>query len=119
LKEFVDAVGRDEPPSRVYKPSGVDKKGERFDPYIRLNLWHHHLGQRTGEPLLILQIVGDEVFGFALSTHAEHFQADKMLWLQRHVAGIDWTDCEDLRAQVEAYAPKCLSEKMLNRMNHL
>jgi hypothetical protein len=83
----------------------VDRRGERFEPYIRLRLWHHHVG-RTGEPFLVLQIVGDEVFGFALTTHAEHVQADKMLWLQEHMAGIDWSDCEDLRAEVEAYTPE-------------
>jgi hypothetical protein len=82
----------------------VDKKGERFGPYIRLNLWHHHLG-RTGEPLLILQIVGDDVIGFALSSHAIHFQGDKTLWLQEHMDAIDWSDCEDLKEEVAGYRP--------------
>jgi hypothetical protein len=111
LKEFVESVERGEHPKRVHKPSGVDKKGERFEPYIRLNLWHHHLGLRTGEPLLILQIVGDEVFGFALSSHAKHFQGDKMLWLQEHMDAIDWSDCEDLKVEVAAYRPPKREDK--------
>jgi len=98
-------VERGEHPKRVYKSSGIGKKGERFDPYIRLELWHHHLG-RTGDPLLILQVMGNDVFGFAPTTHAAHFDGDKMLWLQEHIAAIDWLDCEDLREEVEAYSPE-------------
>ncbi len=108
LKEFVAAIERGDHPKRVYKPSGVNKKGERFAPYLRLNLWHHHLG-RTGEPLLILQIEHEDedvrVNGFALSSHAIHFQGDKMLWLQEHMDAINWSGCEDLREEVACYCP--------------
>jgi hypothetical protein len=88
LAEFVEAVENGKTPKRVYKPSGVDKKGERFEPYIRLGLWHHHL-HPSGEPLLILQKVagddGDEMLGFALTSHADHFDGDKWMWLKEHV----------------------------------
>ncbi len=104
MKEFVTAIENGEHPKRVYKPSGVNKKGERFEPYIRLNLWHHHLGG-DGEPLLILQIAGDNVFGFALSSHAKHFQGDNMLWLKEHIDGIDWSNCTELRDEVANYLP--------------
>jgi hypothetical protein len=66
LKDFARVVEQGEHPKPVHKPSGVDKKGNRFALYVRLNLWHHHL-ERAGEPLLILQIVGDDVLGLALT----------------------------------------------------
>jgi hypothetical protein len=98
------AIEKGEHPKRVYKPSGVNRNGERFEPYLQLNLWHHHLGRR-GEPLLVVQKLNDDIFIVALTSHAEHFEGDKMMWLQNHMAGIDWSNCEDLREQVATYSP--------------
>lgn len=56
IKEFADAIEQRRHPKRVYKPSGVNRRGERFEPYVRLKLWHHYL-RRTGEPLLVLQVI--------------------------------------------------------------
>jgi len=50
----------------------------------------------------------DGVYGIALTSHAAHFQGDKMLWLKQHMAGIIWTDCEEIKEAVEAYRPKTL-----------
>jgi hypothetical protein len=72
-------------------------RGERFEPYIRLRLWHHHLGH-TGEPLLVMQKTRA-----ALTSHAEYFDGDKMMWLKRHMIAIDWSNCEDLKDEVAAY----------------
>jgi hypothetical protein len=83
----------------------VNKKGERFEPYIRLGLRHHHLGH-TGEPLLVLQKIDDDVFGIALTSHAQYFHGDKMLWLKEHALAIEWSNCEDLKEKVEAYSPE-------------
>jgi hypothetical protein len=84
----------------------VDRKGDRFEPYIRLGLWHHHLG-RSGEPLLILQRIGDDAFGIALTSHVAYFHNDKLVWLKAHMAAVDWSDCEDLRQEVAAYSREC------------
>ena len=32
LKNFAETIERGDTPKRVYKPSGVDRKGERFEP---------------------------------------------------------------------------------------
>jgi hypothetical protein len=59
---------------------------------------------------LILQEVagddGDDMFGFALSSHAKYFDGDKWKWLKEHMDGIDWSGCEDLKAKVEEYSPQ-------------
>jgi hypothetical protein len=55
---------------------------------------------------LVLQRIDDEVFGLALTSHAEHFHGDRMMWLKEHVTAIDWLNCEDLKAKVEAYSPE-------------
>ncbi len=59
-----------------------------------------------GEPLLILQKMSDEIFGIALTSHAAHFQDDKMLWLKEHMAAINWSSREDLKKEVAAYPPE-------------
>ena len=52
-----------------------------------------------------MQKVGDDWEGIAISTHAEYFDGDKMLWLQRHNMAIDWTGNEALFDEVIAYQP--------------
>jgi hypothetical protein len=83
----------------------VNRKGERFEPYIRLGLWHHHLS-RAGDPLLVLQKIGDDVYAIALTCHADYFDGDKAMWLMEHMEGIDWSGCEDIKDAVEAYVYK-------------
>jgi hypothetical protein len=46
------------------------------------------------------------MFGFALSSHARHFDGDKWMWLKEHMDGIDWSGSEDLKAKVEEYSPQ-------------
>jgi hypothetical protein len=105
LAEFIDAVREGQHPPRVYKKSGVANDGEKFDPYIKLNLHHHHL-HRDGDPLLVTQHVADEVRSVALARHSDYILGDKMLWLQQNAEAIDWTDHEDIYQKVVAYEPK-------------
>jgi hypothetical protein len=105
LKEFALAVAANQHPKRVFKPSGIDRQGSRFEPYLRLGLWHHHLG-RNGDPLLVLQQRNDRYTGVALARHADYTTGDKLLWLKTHIEAIDWTDCEDLRQTVVDYDPE-------------
>jgi hypothetical protein len=107
LDEFVEAVRSGEHPPRVYKKSGVANDGTTFEPYIKLNLHHHHL-HRDGDPLLVTQHVGDDVRSVALARHSDYFLGDKMLWLQQNAAAIDWKGCEDIQKQVMAYDPKAV-----------
>jgi hypothetical protein len=58
------------------------------------------------DPLLITQHVADCIYGIGISTHADHFDGDKMKWLKDHAHMIDWTGCEQLRAEVLAYKPE-------------
>ena len=83
----------------------MNRKGERFEPYIRLGLWHHHLG-RSADPLLVLQKIGDDVYAIALTTHAAYFDGDKVMWLMENMDGINWSGCEDVKDAVEAYVYK-------------
>jgi len=108
LSEFILAVGNGDHPPRVYKKSGVANDGKTFQPYLRLNLYHHHL-HRDGDPLLVTQHVGDEIRSVALARHSNYILGDKMSWLQRNAEAIEWEGCEDLHDQVKSYAPK--SEK--------
>ena len=103
LKDFIRCQQEGRTPSRIYKPSGAANDGTIFQPYARLVLWHHHL-HRRGDPLLITQHIAGAIIVFALTRHAEYF-GDKMLWLQQHQSAIDWSGCEDIRAEVVAYAP--------------
>jgi hypothetical protein len=94
-KEFVASVSTGQHPKRVFKPSGVDKAGDKFGPYIELCLYHHHL-DASGEVLLVLQLVNDCYHGIALTTHQNYFWDSKKLWLWENRAAIDWDDCPDL-----------------------
>jgi len=90
---------------RIYKPSGYANDGSAFQPYVRLVLWHHHLHQ-AGDPLLVTQHIGENsIVGIALTTHAEYFASDKMLWLQERIEIIDWSASGDVKREVLAYKP--------------
>jgi hypothetical protein len=104
LKEFVRAVEGGGIPKRVFKSSGIDRHGDRYEPYIRLGLWHHHLS-RNGDPLLILQKVGDNFDAIALTSHELYTRGDKALWLQSNMAMINWDGCEDILQEVGDYDP--------------
>ena len=104
LGGFVSACQKDQPPPRIYKKSGIAANGTKFQPYLDLNLYHHHLHQGP-DPLLVTQNIGNVIASVALTTHAEYFQGDKMLWLQAHADAIDWTGQSKLEAQVRAYKP--------------
>jgi hypothetical protein len=103
LADFVKCQQEGQPTPRIYKQSGIASDGSAFQPYLRLGLWHHHL-HRKGDPLLVTQVVGGEIIGVALTTHASFF-GDKMLWLQQNNEAIDWTLCGDIRTEVLAYTP--------------
>jgi len=103
LKEFVECLQEGRTPSRIYKPSGFAKDGSVFQPYVLLALWHHHL-HRKSDPLLVMQLVHEEIVGVALTRHADYF-GDKMLWLQTHIEAINWSLCETLKEEVIAYVP--------------
>lgn len=105
LDEFVDAVANGRHPPRVYKKSGVANDGKKFDPYLKLNLHHHHL-HRDGGPLLVTQHVGEEVRSVALARHSDYILGDKTLWLQQNAEAIDWDGNEDIHKQVMSYVAK-------------
>jgi hypothetical protein len=75
LVEFVVAVRDGDHPPRIYKRSGIANDGKKFDPYLKLNLYHHHL-HRDGDPLLVTQHVGDEIRSVALARHADYVLGD-------------------------------------------
>jgi len=104
LAEFVKCCEEGRHPPRVYKPSGIARDGTRFEPYLRLSLFHHHLS-RKGDPLLVTQHIDDFIFGVAVARHSDHIFGDKMLWLQTHIEAIDWGTCEDLHETVRQYRP--------------
>jgi hypothetical protein len=104
LTEFIDALANDRHPPRVYKKSGIANDGTRFDPYIKLDLHHHHLN-RDGDPLLVTQHVRDEVRSVALARHSDYILSDKMRWLQQNAEAMEWEGCEDIQQQVAAYRP--------------
>jgi len=83
----------------------VNRRGERFEPYVQLGLWHHHLG-RGSDPLLVTQQIDEDVYGICVTKHADYFQGDMMLWLKNNMNAIDWTGRDVLKRQVEAYEPK-------------
>ena len=105
LKAFVEACQNSTHPPRVYKASGISANGQEYYPYLALDLHHHHL-HNNGDPLLITQHVGGDIFGFALTRHADFFQGDKMQWLKDHAEMIDWTGLETLHRDVMAYNQK-------------
>lgn len=104
LADFVECVEHGRHPPRTYKRSGIARDGSRFEPYLRLNLWHHHL-HRSGDPLLVVQCSADSIVSVALANHREHLSGDKMLWLRTHADAIDWSDCQDLYEQVMTSPP--------------
>jgi hypothetical protein len=97
-----EVIETDQPPKRNFKASGVDREGNLVEPYIRLGLWHHHLG-RNGDPLLVVQKRDDSYTGIALAKHENYTRGDKLLWLKMNMEAIDWTDCEDLHQAVIDY----------------
>ncbi len=99
LVAFIYACQKDLPPPRIYKKSGIANDGTKFQPYIDLNLYHHHLHQKS-DPLLVIQNVNGVIVSVALTSHAEFFQGDKMAWLQKHHEAIDWSGHSDLLAAV-------------------
>ena len=101
LKQFIACCEEGSEPPRIFKQSGRAANGDVFAPFVALSLHHHHL-HRDGDPLLILQKVGDDLYAVALSSHAIYF-GDKMAWLKLHHEAIDWNGCEDLRQEVLAY----------------
>jgi hypothetical protein len=105
LKGFIDACQNDRPPPRIYKPSGIAANGEEYYPYLVLDLHHHHL-HRRGDPLLVTQHVEGCIYGIGLTTHAEYFHGDRLLWPKRHALVIDWTGLENLRQDVLAHSPE-------------
>lgn len=102
LIAFIFACQKDQPPPRIYKKSGIAADGSKFQPYIDLNLHHHHLHQKS-DPILVTQNIEGVISSVALTTHAEYFQGDKMLWLQKHSEAIDWSNHPELEAQVAAH----------------
>ena len=104
LAQFKKCCDAGTHPPRIYKRSGIANDGTRFEPYLILRIWHHHLG-RNGDPLLVTQRIDDEHHSIALSTHAAHVHGDKMLWLQQHIKLIEWHGNEELLAKIIAYVP--------------
>jgi len=102
MSEFIKCQHKRITPPRVYKPSGLAKNGDVFEPYRQLGLWHHHL-HRRGDPLLVTQHVNGEIIGVALTTHADFFFGDKMGWMQVHAESICWDGCDKLRDNVLLY----------------
>ena len=105
LAEFILAAQKGDHPPRVYKKSGIANDGKKFDPYLKLNLHHHHL-HRDGDPLLVTQHIDDEIRSVALARHSDHILGDKMLWLQQNADAIDWAGCEDIHRQTITYDAK-------------
>lgn len=91
-------------PPRIYKPSGFERNGAIFHPYLILGLHHHHL-HNNPDPLLVTQHIGNVIYGIALTTHEVYTRGDKMLFLQVHEHMIDWQIAEEIREQVLAYVP--------------
>jgi hypothetical protein len=95
LKQFAKAIENGQQPKRVWKPSGINKKGQRFDPYIRLSLHHHHLG-RGADPIIVFQQIGSNFYAINVTSHAEFFNGNEMKWLAINQAAIDWQGCTDI-----------------------
>lgn len=105
LTALIDAAaqpGKSLPPT-WFKPSGQGRTGT-FEPYRTLGLHHaklDHSGQNGGDPLLVFQKVGPDIFvAVALTTHedfatSDHDRCRRWLWDNR--ASLDWTITEEAR----------------------
>ena len=103
--QFLKCCEEGTTPPRIYKPSGFERDGSIFQPYLRLSLWHHHL-HKNPDPLLVTQHIGQAIYGIALTTHDAYTRGDKMLWLNEHAHMIDWQLAEDIKKEVLAYVPQ-------------
>jgi len=104
LGEFVACLRDGNHPPRKFKASGTEANGDVFEPYRSLNLYHHHL-HRKGDPLIVLQMRGEDLYSIAITTHQDFFRGDRYAWLKCNHAAIDWSECEELYEEVMAYDP--------------